>query len=65
MDSEIQSMLQNQVWYLVDPPEGIILIECKWIFKKKIGADGQIDTFKARLVEKSYCQRQEVEYEKN
>ena len=24
MDSEIQSMHQNQVWYLVDPPEGIV-----------------------------------------
>ena len=47
-------MHQNQVWYLVDPPEGIVPIGCKWIFKKKIGADGQIDTFKARLVAKCY-----------
>ena len=63
MDSEIQSMHQNQVWYLVDPPEGIVPIECKWIFKKIIGADGQIDTFKARLVAKGYRQRQGVEYD--
>ena len=28
MDSEIQSMYQNQVWYLVDPPEGIVPIGC-------------------------------------
>ena len=54
MDSQIQSMHQNQVWYLVDPPEGIVSIKCKWIFKKKIGANGQIDTFKARLVAKGY-----------
>ena len=27
MDSEIQSMHQNQVWYLVDPLEGIVLME--------------------------------------
>ena len=51
-------MHQNQVWYLVDPPEGIVPIGCKWIFKKKISADGQIDTFKARLVAKGYRQRQ-------
>ena len=63
MDSEIQSMHQNQVWYLVDPPEGIVPIGCKWIFKKKIGADGQIDTFKARLVAKGYRQRQGVDYD--
>ena len=29
MDSEIQSMHQNQVWYLVDPPEGIV-IDIMW-----------------------------------
>ena len=57
MDSEIQSMDENQVWYLVDPLEGIVPIGFKWIFKKKIGVDGQIDTFKARLVAKGYCQR--------
>ena len=64
MDSEIQSMHQNQVWYLVDPLEGIVRIGCKWIFKKKIGVDGQIDTFKARLVAKGYRQRQGVDYDK-
>ena len=63
MDSEIQSMHQNQVWYLVYHPEGIVPIGCKWIFKKKIGADGQIDTFKARLVAKGYRQRQGVDYD--
>ena len=40
IDLEIQSMHQNQGWYLVDHPEGIVPIECKWIFKKKIGVDG-------------------------
>ena len=47
-------MHQKQVWYLVDPYESIVPIRCKWIFKKKIGADGQIDNFKARLVAKGY-----------
>ena len=56
-------MHQNQVWYLVDPLEGIVPIGCKWIFKKKIGADGHIDTFKARLVAKGYRQRQGVYYD--
>ena len=26
----------------------------KWIFKKKIGADGQVETYKARLVVKDF-----------
>ena len=42
MDLEIEFIHQNQVWYLVDPLEGIVPIRCKWIFKKKIGADGEV-----------------------
>jgi hypothetical protein len=29
------SMDDNQVWNLVDPPDGVKPIECKWIYKKK------------------------------
>ena len=35
MKSEIQSMYDNQVWYLVDPPSGVKPIENKWVFKRK------------------------------
>ena len=35
MESEMQSMYDNQVWTLVDPPQGAKIIECKWIFKEK------------------------------
>ena len=34
----------NQVWTLVDPLKGIVLIGCKWIFKQKIGIDGKLWT---------------------
>ena len=52
MSSEIGSMYSNQVWTLVDPPEGISPIGCKWVFKRNIGKDGKVETFKARLVAK-------------
>ena len=39
-------------------------IGCKRIFKKKIDVDGQIDTFKARLVANGYHQRQGVDDDK-
>ena len=32
MKSEIESMHDNQVWNLVDPIEGVIPVECKWVF---------------------------------
>ncbi|PKI39342.1 hypothetical protein CRG98_040208, partial [Punica granatum] len=63
MKSEIDSMSENQVWDLVDPPEGIVPIGNKWIFKRKIGADGKVETYKTRLVAKGYRQRQGVDYE--
>jgi len=35
MRSEMESMRDNQVSNLVDPPKGVRAIVCKWIFKKK------------------------------
>jgi len=29
MESEIESMKENQVWNLIDPPDGVKIIECK------------------------------------
>ena len=43
--AEMQSMYDNQVWTLVDPPKGAKIIECKWISKIKAN-----NTFKGRLV---------------
>ena len=51
---EIDSMYTNQVWTLVDAPKGVTPIGCKWVFKKKIGVDDQIETYKARLVVKGF-----------
>ena len=47
----------NQVWTLVDAPEGVTPIGCKWIFKKKIRVDGQVETYKTRLVAKDFRQK--------
>jgi hypothetical protein len=42
MKSEMDSMYTNQVWTLVEPPEGINHIGCKWVFKKKTDMDGKV-----------------------
>ncbi|KAK8593591.1 hypothetical protein V6N12_045668 [Hibiscus sabdariffa] len=52
MRSEMDSMSNNQVWTLVEPPEGIKPIGCKWVFKKKTDMDGNVQTYKGRLVAK-------------
>ena len=47
----------------MEPPEGIKPIGCKWIYKKKRGADGKVETFKAGLVVKGFTQKEEIDYE--
>ena len=64
MKSEIDSMHSNEVWTLMDPSEGFIPIGCKWIYKKKIGTNGKVETYKARLVAKDYSQRKGIDYQK-
>ncbi|KAK9037116.1 hypothetical protein V6N11_022038 [Hibiscus sabdariffa] len=46
----MDSKSENQVWTLVKPPEGIKPIGCKWGFKKKTDMDGNVQTYKGRLV---------------
>ena len=59
----MDSMYQNNVWTLVDSPDGTILVGCKWVFKKKTDMDGNISTYKARLVAKRFTQCQVIDYE--
>ena len=47
MRSEIESMDDNQVWKLVDPLDGVKIIECKWVYKKKTNMDGNVYVYKA------------------
>jgi hypothetical protein len=63
MRSEIESMEDNQVWDLVDQPEGVRPIESKWIYKRKRDVDGNVHIYKARLVAKGFRQVQGVDYD--
>ena len=60
--SEINSILQNHTWELVDLPPGSKPLGYKWIFKRKMKADGTIEKYKARLVIKGYRQREGLDY---
>lgn len=60
---EMKSMKDNQVWSLVHLPPNGRTVGCKWIFKKKTDMDGNVHTYKARLVVKGYTQLFGVDYE--
>ncbi|KAL0285691.1 UNVERIFIED_CONTAM: Secreted RxLR effector protein [Sesamum angustifolium] len=63
MKFEIVSIGPNQVWTLVNPSKGIKPVGCKWVYKRKLRADGEVTAFKARLVEKRYTQPPGVDFE--
>jgi hypothetical protein len=56
--SEMDSILSNETWELIDRPYGCKHVGCKWVFKKKLRPDGTIDKYKARLVAKDYTQKE-------
>ena len=47
----------------VEVPKGVKPIGCKWTYKRKREPDRKVETFKARLVEKIYTQKDGIEYE--
>ncbi|GJV09133.1 zinc finger, CCHC-type containing protein [Tanacetum coccineum] len=63
MNKKIQSMKDNQVWYLVDLPSNGRTVGCKWFFKMKTGMDGNVHTFKSYLIAKGFTQTYGVDYE--
>ena len=62
IDSELQSILNNNTWELVELPRGCKPITCKWIFRKKLKADGSIDKYKARIVVRGFTQKFGIDY---
>ncbi|KAL0361334.1 UNVERIFIED_CONTAM: hypothetical protein Sradi_3817900 [Sesamum radiatum] len=63
MKSKMDLMGSNQVWTLVDPSKGVRPAGCKWVYKRKLEADGEVIAFKARLVAQGYTQRLGVDFE--
>eukprot|EP00253_Pinus_taeda_P013543 PITA_13543 len=54
MVDEMASLHKNEAWDLVELPARRKPIGSKWVFKKKMNAEGKVDKYKAQLVEKGY-----------
>ncbi|KAL0413831.1 UNVERIFIED_CONTAM: Copia protein [Sesamum radiatum] len=63
MNFKMDSMGSNQVWTLVDLPKGVRPVGCKCVYKRKLGVDGEVTGFKARLMAKGYTRRPGVDFE--
>ena len=62
MKDEMNSMASNGVWDLVELPNGLKVIGCKWVFKTKKDSLGNIERYKARLVAKGFTQKEGINY---
>ncbi len=56
--SEMDSIMSNGTWEVVECPYVCRPVGCKWVFKKKLRPDGTIEKYKARLVAKGYTQKE-------
>eukprot|EP00253_Pinus_taeda_P025859 PITA_25859 len=54
MDDEMESSHKNEAWDLVEFPAGGKPISSKWVFKKKMNAEGKVEKYKSQLVVKVY-----------
>ena len=62
MDDEMDSLDKNEAWNLVQLPAGRKAVGSKWIFKKKLNAEGKVQKYKSCLVEKGYCQVEGIDF---
>ena len=63
MDIEMESLKANDVYDLVELPKDKKVIGSKWIFKRKINADGSVERYKARLVAQGFSQTHGRDYD--
>jgi hypothetical protein len=62
MQEEYDSFMANNTWTLVALPIGRKFVSCKWVFKIKQGANGEVEHYKAKLVARGFTQTYRVDY---
>ena len=62
MDRDMQSLKENDTWELVNKPDDRNSVSCKWVYRIKTHAAGEIDKFKARLAAKGYSEEEGIDY---
>jgi len=63
MIDEINSLRQMNTYRLTKLPKGRKPIACKWVYRIKLDADGNVDKYKARLVCKGFSETEGVDYD--
>lgn len=56
MQEEYNSLLENKTWEVVDRPTNRKVLTSRWVFKRKLGSDGDVARYKARFVVRGFSQ---------
>lgn len=62
MGTEICTMHETETWDLVSPHEGQNPVNCGWVTKVKLNADGSVNKLKSRLVARGNEQEEWKDY---
>ena len=62
MQEEYESLMSKGTWELAALPKDLKSVGCKWVFRTKRDALGQVVRYKARLVAKGYSQVEDVDF---
>ena len=63
MQDEMDSIWKNKTWTVEPLPPGRRAITYKWVFKLKLGLQGQPPIKKARLIARGFEQRHGIDFE--
>jgi hypothetical protein len=63
MQEEMQAIHSNNTWTLIDLPRGKRAISSRWLYKLKLGLNGQGECYKARLIARTNEQKPGIDFE--
>ena len=62
IDVELENLKAAGTWEIVERPEGVNVVDSKWVFRMKKDAKGKVIKWKARLVARGFTQIYGVNY---
>lgn len=62
MELELKALEDNATWEVTELPPHKKAIACKWVYRVKYKANGEIERYKARLVAKGFNQIHGIDY---
>jgi len=59
---EMEQFVCQNIFDMVSKHEGYKVVNCKWVFKTKLGPNGQVKCYKAHLVIKEFSQVEGIDF---